>query len=297
MIWDLFSKRMKRARGEVPDVYEFDHIPEPLRVQVIHIWEEVLEAIPSAGLVETIVKILRKERGVFHLPPSRGNDWPSTEFFNYFQKASPEEALDCVELFNQLARYFLLRDAYEGESKADACEAEINARFQEHGIGYAYESGLIIRIDSKYLHQEAVKPALALLAGQMYEGANEEFRNAHGHFRHQRYKACLVDCLKALESTLKAICDERGWPYPKGATAKKLIGVVLDEGLLPRYSEMQLHSVQTQLESGVPTVRNKEGGHGQGRERKVVPEYLVRYQLNLAATTIALLASAHAEMS
>jgi len=36
-ILELFSKRQKKLRGEVPDVYQYTDIPNPLRVQIIHI--------------------------------------------------------------------------------------------------------------------------------------------------------------------------------------------------------------------------------------------------------------------
>jgi len=36
-IFDLFSKRQKRLRGEVPDIYTYDDIPQSLRVQIVHI--------------------------------------------------------------------------------------------------------------------------------------------------------------------------------------------------------------------------------------------------------------------
>ena len=40
-VFDIFSKREKRRRGEVHDVYEHEDIPEPLRNQGIHIWKDV----------------------------------------------------------------------------------------------------------------------------------------------------------------------------------------------------------------------------------------------------------------
>ena len=36
-IIDLFSKRQRRLRGEFPDVYTYDDLPDTLRVQVVHI--------------------------------------------------------------------------------------------------------------------------------------------------------------------------------------------------------------------------------------------------------------------
>ena len=41
-IFKIFSKREKERRGEVPDVYQYDTIPNELRVQIIHIWRDTL---------------------------------------------------------------------------------------------------------------------------------------------------------------------------------------------------------------------------------------------------------------
>ena len=47
------------------------------------------------------------------------------------------------------------------------------------------------------------------------------------------------------------------------------------------------------FESGAPTVRNKEAGHGQGSEPVNVPEYLAAYVLHLTASNIVLLVEAY----
>ena len=39
-IIDLFSKRQKKLRGEIPDVYIYNDIPDSLRVQIVHIWKD-----------------------------------------------------------------------------------------------------------------------------------------------------------------------------------------------------------------------------------------------------------------
>ena len=92
---------------------------------------------------------------------------------------------------------------------------------------------------------------------------------------------------------MKAICDSRGWTYKAGDTAKNLIAICFTQGLLPSYLESQFTSVRVQLESGVPTLRNKNGGHGQGVELVAVPEYLARYTLNLTATSILFIVEAN----
>jgi hypothetical protein len=151
----------------------------------------------------------------------------------------------------------------------------------------------LIRVDSEFLHSEAVKPVLTALRITGFQGANEEFLLAHEHYRHGRHKECLVDCLKAFESTMKSVCKIRGWTTQPNDTAKSLIATCFSNGLIPAYLDSQFASLRSVLESGVPTVRNKNGGHGQGVDPVVVPDYMARYALNLTATSILFLTDAH----
>ena len=50
------------------------------------------------------------------------------------------------------------------------------------------------------------------------------------------------------------------------------------------------------MEGGVPAVRNKDGGHGQGAEVREVPPGLAGYALHLTAANIVLLVEAHKAM-
>ena len=157
----------------------------------------------------------------------------------------------------------------------------------EHGIGYQFESNRIVRIDSKFLHQETVKPALQILKVTHYAGANEEFRKAHEHYRHRRYSEAVSECLKALESTLKVICKKREWPFSADtATANKLLKIVFEKGLVPGYLESKFTGLRTVLESGVPTIRNRESGHGAGEEPRHIPQHLAAYVIHLTASAI-----------
>ncbi len=103
----------------------------------------------------------------------------------------------------------------------------------------------------------------------------------------------MSDALKAFESTMKAICDKNGWSYPGTAAAKHLIEIVLDNELVPRYMQSHFTALRSTLEAGLPTVRNKNSGHGQGTIPREVPEYFAGYALHLAATNIVFLVEAH----
>jgi hypothetical protein len=91
---------------------------------------------------------------------------------------------------------------------------------------------------------------------------------------------------------MKTICDKQLWSYQPGDTAKKLINVCFQNQLIPTYLQDQFSSLRQSLESGVPTVRNKLGGHGQGSQPIIVPQYFAAYQLHMTASTILFLVEA-----
>lgn len=186
---------------------------------------------------------------------------------------------------------------YESNTSPEAAIADLNHRFQQHGVGYQFESGQIIRIDSAFLHSEVVKPALRMLADPMYEGANDEFLRAHEHYRTGDYKGCISECLKAFESCIKAICKDNGWSYNATDTVSPLIATVFDKKLIPDFMQSHFSGLRSTLEAGVPTVRNRMSGHGQGPEEVPVPEYLAAYILHLTASNILLLAKSNEEIT
>lgn len=303
-ITDLFSKRQKRQRGEVPDVYVYDSLPGPLRVQILHVLHGVIgDREATGGYISEhtishhahaeMVKILRKERGVFVLPPATRADEDDyiREFANYFlAEKDSEKALDCVELTCLAIQGYGQRTSRDPNAVSEAI-LEINQRLKEHGVGYEFDEE-IIRIDSEMVHAEAVKPALTLLRDQAYSGAEQEFRSAFDHYRSGKTKEALTDALKSLESVMKVICTKQKWAFKQTDTAKTLIEVCLSNGLIPTYWQTHFASLRSMLESSVPTARNKEGGHGQGVEIRTVPDYLASYVLHMTASTIVFLVEA-----
>ena len=119
---------------------------------------------------------------------------------------------------------------------------------------------------------------------------------AHGHYRAGETKDAITDANNAFESTLKAICDQRGWQYSNGARASDLLKVVRENGLLPSYLDNSFDQLAATLKSGLPKVRGEEGAHGQGAIPRETPDYVASYALHLAAAKILFLAQAHEEM-
>ncbi|MCS6211409.1 STM4504/CBY_0614 family protein [Shewanella baltica] len=306
-IFELFSKRQKKIRGEVEDVYVYEDIPQSLRVQIIHIIRDTIGQDKyedrARGAYEFIHKALCKEYGVFTLKQHARSD--DNAIFDYFLNCDDyERCLDIIEITFRIINNYVDENYYNykqyttsSQEPEDAIN-ELNSRFKECGVGYQFESGELIRVDSQYLHSESVKPVLHLLgSAKEYQGANDEFLSAHEHYRHKRYKECLNDCLKSFESLMKAIHEKHSWSYGQNDTAKKLINSCLANNLVPEYLQNQFSSVRILLESGIPTVRNKEGGHGQGAEISTVPEHLASYTLHLTATNLLFLANCEEKFS
>ncbi len=301
-IFDIYSKCQKRLRGEAPDVFQYQNFPEPFRNQVIQILldalgEEIYPDSESAHAYGMIHRILLREYGVFLLSEKSHSGTPaSIDIFTFFSGCNEKDKiLDVIETSFRVFELASENNAFRESpisKKPEALIEELNQRFYEHGLGYQYESQEIIRIDSKLVHAEVVKPALAVLSDKMYEGANDEYLTAHKHYRNGNYKDCLTWCLKAFESVMKAICEKHKWAYARGDTAERLLAICFSYHLIPSYLQSHYSSLRSNLESGVPTVRNELGGHGQGSIPVAVPPYIAAYLLHLTATSILFLSDA-----
>jgi hypothetical protein len=73
-----------------------------------------------------------------------------------------------------------------------------------------------------------------------------------------------------------------------------LISIIFEKGLVPDYLQSEFTAWRATLEAGVPTVRNRAAGHGQGAEPAEVPKYLAAYALHMTASGIVFLVEANA---
>ena len=299
---ELYSKRRKRELGLEPDVYTYDNFNANLRAQICYVIDDVL-GIQNRNELErnygSICEILRREYGVYKLVA--GLHVRASVIDELGQFISLEQDIDRV--LDAIELCFVIAESYRDKSYTyrypqedtgayiDECVSELNTRFKEHGKGYEVSDGRVLRIDSELLHTEAVKPAISFLNQPEYAGPRDEFFGAYEHYRHGNLKEALNDALKAFESTIKVVLELRGWEYDKTSPAKKLLGVLLANNFLPSYHQNHLNALSTLLESSVPTIRNKEGGHGQGSEVSEVEPEIAAYVLHTTASAIVMLCS------
>jgi hypothetical protein len=309
---NLFSKRKSdEEKAGREDVYVYDDLPSPFRKQVIHIWDRaigrkhnIIDPHSNYHLEEetawdVIEGRIAEEHGLLSL-----GDWHTGDGYyrcaNYFlSQEDVNLAIDVVDVsfdfINDYIRNNLRTVASMGYIKQapdDAIE-DLNTRFREHSIGYQFDGGQIIRVDSRFLHAEVVKPALRLLQGPGFSGPQGEFMQAHAHYRAGENEAAMTEAVKAFESVMKAICDARGWPYNRDKdTVTKLIEIVFQNNLIPSYLQSHFSSLRSVWEAG-PTIRNKTGAHGAGASPRAVPSYVVAHVIHLIASNIVFLLEAH----
>jgi hypothetical protein len=311
-VYDTYSKRKARESGGQLDVFQYTSIPAGLRTQILQIWDDAF-GVPYYNpqndrladkiheAYHAIAGVLRREFSVMTLSGLGVDRHSKSQSFGdlrewFAAEKNTDKLLDAIEVSFRLIDRHTRKFEYINRQKADAIATEaideLNVRFKEHGVGYQFAGGSIIRLDSTLIHQEAVLPALSVLRGTEFKNAQEEFLGAYEHYRHGAHEEALVEACKAFESTMKVICQKRGWPFdPNRSTVSELIRTCMENGLIPPYWENHFSGLRTMLTSGIPTARNRQGGHGAGTaENNEPPAQLVSYVLHMTASTILFLA-------
>lgn len=290
----MYSERIKNRDGE-PEVYIYDEFPEAFRNQVFFIMSDVLDEYEDEDLWDYVHDTFSREKGLKKMGPyNEGYRKDNIEV--YVGKATDEDFLDLVDyvfcLFDNVCRDARPEYRYDLDTNkmVDKAIEELNYRFKQHNLGYEFVNSEIIRIDNKVLHQEVVKPALKLLYEEGFDGAEEEFRKAFEYRRKGDNRNAILEAGKSFESTIKTICDKKGYTYDKAKdTAKTLIKILESNNFYPTYMSSHMASLRTALETGLPVIRNKNAGHGQGSTVVPISDEFAEYALNLAATNIVLL--------
>jgi hypothetical protein len=109
-IWETFSKRQKRReRAGKQDVYQYDDLPNPFRMQVCHIWRTALgryyapqgyshsDPSPANQLWEFVHDTLARELGLGVLAGDRG-DSAKERCMKFILNADTPGTLDIIEL-------------------------------------------------------------------------------------------------------------------------------------------------------------------------------------------------------
>src|SRR5260221_9376771 len=119
-VWELYSKRRKKELGQLADVFTYDSIPDALRTQVVHMWDEAI-GIPyhdrqhggTEKIQDTyleIAQILRREYGIFKLSNARDpqdrRDARDDLVTWFLKEQDNDRVLDTIELTFKIIEVF-----------------------------------------------------------------------------------------------------------------------------------------------------------------------------------------------
>ena len=296
-MFKLFSERNKTQTNEV-DVYTYDNIPITFRNQLFYTIKDVIERFDKYPLIQRVNvwelthNLYCREKGLKNM----GDQYDELDNIEeYIDIAEDTDLLDFIDF----AFHYYIYIAKKILSVDPLCDAnkdvqdgidDLNYRFQQHKLGYAFVNGKLIRIDNEFIHSEEIKPALNLLHENGFKGAEDEFTNAFEALRNRDIKNAIMEAEKAFESTMKTICAKKKYPFdPERDTAKKLIETLKSNSFFSQYTENHLNNIAATLLSGSPAVRNRTSGHGQGENVEYVSDSYARYVIGLVAVNIVFL--------
>ncbi len=290
----VYSRRKRMAKFG-PDVYQYDTMSSKLRQQVLFVfnqWNEALDQYDARNPVyHHAVTQMREQLGAVQLTKYRQNvDDEFREWFLFYNDL--DEILNSIEFCVFAARYCARRRPSQYLELIERGIEKINARALEDGFGFQIEGEQVVQISQKFTHEQIKCPDLTLLNEGRFSEANKEFRQAHEEYKAGNYDDCIHDCCNAFESVMKVILTDKGLLFKATDPASKLLTVIFDQEIIPAYMQNEFTGLRTILESGVHTVRNKEGGHGTGVNPRNIPKYIATFQLHQTAAAIILLAEA-----
>lgn len=278
-------------------------MPEPLKNQIFHIISDTIGFIPLKEIYlytdddktiisfyQCIIKSYCEELGSLYLKiPSWNSENYSYIFHEYFfsEKELKKQFLLIEKFFEVLRNKTYSMESYYKASR------RLNKRFQEHLFGYKFERGKIIKYNSSYLQEEVVEPALKLINNETFAGAESEFRRALEDYKQDNNIAAINSCGRALENTIKIICDLNKWPYTDRDTTGKLLNICKDNKLFEDFFDEEGKTLVKILCEGATRLRNGKTGHGSGAKEKDVPDFYVDYMIHTTATVIIFLINAN----
>ena len=166
----------------------------------------------------------------------------------------------------------------------------LNKILYKYSLGYQIDivKDQIIRVDSKHIYQETIQQVLLLLNDIQFENVDDEYRKAYEELKNGNYEGTLVEANKAFESTMKIICELKGYGLPSKHTASALIAHLRKNSFIENFQDEKFNGLAKTLQS-ISISRNNQAGHGQGIKKRDLSVMFAEYALQITASNILLL--------
>ncbi|MEP7728666.1 STM4504/CBY_0614 family protein [Marinomonas primoryensis] len=319
----LYSQRLAESTGVgCQDIFEYNKLPEKFITQLHYLLRNTIgDYQPTAPygsqssdydglcIYSNVIEQICEEHALIEFIQGETNRDSSLDLIIRFLRLNNNNviALDLTErlfflLENNFKKSVIKRRYTQGSSPLNSQKSIeiivseaihlLNERFKQNNFGFRYEDGILIRIDSEYIHSEATRPALTLLNTSLFEKAHSLFLEAHHKLLKGELVESLVSANKSFEATLRIIIKAKGWNDPSPPVASKLVDECLSKGLIPPYLKAEIDSFRGLFSQGVPAIRNFKAGHAELPDESgkhphgELTTHLCQYALNLAASHI-----------
>jgi len=173
-------------------------------------------------------------------------------------------------------------DAIEGYERHipgswESFRSELNGILSEEEANWRLLDSEFVLLDSVFVHEHIVARSQSTLHSVKFSGAAQEMLNAQNALVDGDGRAVVHNAGKSFESVMKAALDK------DHLSAQQLADALLAEGLFDDLPEGQRGGFAKQVVGALPWMRNRLGGHGQGRKAQPLSEPYARLALGLAA--------------
>ena len=285
---DLFGQKEEIAKKTF---LSYNNIPNETRMKVFYVIAENAYHFENEGPfsypqreedLDSLRYQICKHNGISKIS-NQYNE--RSAIHEWLMGCSIKDFLQIIEIFIDIRIKDSSRD---WQNRLSNTITEINEIFRDDKIGYEIVSGRFIRKDSEFLQEQVIKQTISLLYTNDFKGPLVEFQKALDHYIRKEYKDTIQEANNSFESTMKSILTKRNINFKQDANADLLLDYLKGNGVIYSYTKP--------LFQGLPTIRNKQSGHGQGIDPKEVNQSYAELALNLAGSFIVFLINRYQEL-
>lgn len=278
---ELYSDSKRNL--ETVDIFVYDEVPDKFKNNIFYFIQDKLTNMELSQIYRKIIIEHGLKRNIDETYLNNPESFTNA-FIGGFEKLI--DSNDEIDFYLDLIVLFLnVLDQDKSETIVS-----VNKILYKHSLGYQIDivKDQIIRVDSKHIYQETIQQVLLLLNDIQFENVDDEYRKAYEELKNGNYEGTLVEANKAFESTMKIICELKGYGLPSKHTASALIAHLRKNSFIENFQDEKFNGLAKTLQS-ISISRNNQAGHGQGIKKRDLSVMFAEYALQITASNILLL--------